>query len=85
MRIVQNQSIVAIHEYLHGGSTVSTIDSSIHHNTRATSTRDWVPGLIKTFLEDFQTMDPRLRKSHLQTILKAAHARRDAIGLESRV
>ena len=39
MRIVQNQSIVAIHEYLHGGSTVSTADSSIHHNTRATSAR----------------------------------------------
>ena len=85
MRIVQNQSIVAIHEYLHGGSTVSTADSSIHHNTRATSNRDRVPGLIKTFLEDFQTVDPRLRKSHLQTILKAAHVRRDAIGLESRV
>ena len=39
MRIVQNQSIVAIHEYLHGGSTVSAADSSIHHNTRATSAR----------------------------------------------
>jgi len=39
MRIVQNQSIVAIHEYLHGGSTVSTADSSMHHNARATSAR----------------------------------------------
>ncbi len=47
-------------------------------------TRERVPGLIKTFLEDFQTMDPRLRKSHLQTILKAAHVRRDAIELEFR-
>jgi len=48
-------------------------------------TRDRVPGLIKTFLEDFQAMDPRLRKSHLQTILKAAHVSRDKIELEFRV
>ena len=47
--------------------------------------RDRVPGLIKTFLEDFETMDPRLRKSHLQTILKAAHISRDMIELEFRV
>ena len=48
-------------------------------------TRDRMPGLIKTFREDFQTMDPRLRKSHLQTILKAAHISRDTIELEFRV
>ena len=48
-------------------------------------TRDRMPGLIKTFLEDFETMDPRLRKSHLQTILKAAHISRDTIELEFRV
>ena len=50
-----------------------------------TQIRDRVPGLIKTFLEDFQTMDPRLRKSHLQTILKAAHISRDTIELEFRI
>ena len=48
-------------------------------------TRDRVPGLIKTFLEDFESMDPRLRKSHLQTILKAAHISRDTIELVFRV
>ena len=48
-------------------------------------TKDRVPGLIKTFLEDFQAMDPRVRKSHLQTILKAAHISRDTIELEFRV
>jgi len=48
-------------------------------------TRDRMPGLIKTFLEDFQVMDPRLRKSHLQTILKAAHVSRDKIELEFRI
>jgi len=30
-------------------------------------------------------MDARLRKSHLQTILKAAHISRDTIELEFRV
>ena len=48
-------------------------------------TRDRVPRLVKTFLEDFQAMDPRLRKSHLQTILKATHISRDTIELEFRV
>ena len=48
-------------------------------------TRDRMPDLIKTFLEDFETMDPRLRKSHLQTILKAAHVSRDKIELEFKV
>ena len=47
--------------------------------------RDRMPGLIKTFLEDSEPMDARLRKSHLQTILKAAHVRRDTIELEFRV
>ena len=47
--------------------------------------RDRMPGLISSFLEDFQTMDPRLRKSHLQIILKAAHISRDVIELEFRV
>ena len=47
MRIVQNQSIVAIHEYLHATSTVSTPVSSIHHNTQATSAGDRIQGLIK--------------------------------------
>ena len=37
-------------------------------------TRDRVPRLIKTFLEDFQAMD-----------LKAAHISRDTIELEFRV
>ena len=47
--------------------------------------RDRMPGLIKSFLEDFGAMDLRLRKSHLQTILKAAHISRDTIELEFRV
>jgi len=41
--------------------------------------------MIKTFFEDFQAWDPRRRKAHLLTILKAAHVRRDTIELEFRV
>lgn len=48
-------------------------------------TRDRLPGLIRTFLEDYQSMDPRLQKAQLQTILRAAHVRRDTIELEFRV
>ena len=48
-------------------------------------TRDRVPVLDKTFLEDVETMDPRLRKYHLQTILKAAHTSGYTIELEFRV
>ena len=44
-----------------------------------------VPGMIKTFLEDFQHMEPRVQKAQLQTILKAAHVSRDKIELEFRV
>ena len=44
-----------------------------------------VPGMIKTFLEDFHIMEPRVQKAHLQTILKAAHVSRDKIELEFRV
>jgi hypothetical protein len=44
-----------------------------------------VPGMIKTFLEDFRNMEPRVQKAHLQTILKAAHVSRDKIELEFRV
>ena len=44
-----------------------------------------VPGMIKTFLEDFRNMEPRVQKAHLQTTLKAAHVSRDKIELEFRV
>ncbi len=43
-----------------------------------------VPGMVKTFIEDFQALEPRVRKSHLQIILKAAYVRRDSIELEFR-
>ena len=41
--------------------------------------------MIKTYPAAFRSMGARLRKSHLQTALKAAHIRGDAIELEFRV
>ena len=50
-----------------------------------TSAADQIPGAVKSFLEDFQRMEPRIQKAHLQTILKAAHVNRDnTIELEFR-
>ena len=53
------------------------------------SAAERLPGQINTFLEDFQQMDVRRQKAHLQTILKAAYVKRDedrvtAIELEFR-
>ena len=42
-----------------------------------TSAVERLPGQIKSFLEDFQGMDVRRQKAHLQTILKAAHIYQD--------
>ena len=47
-------------------------------------TTERVPGMVKTFIEDFQALEPRVRKSHLQTILKSAIVCRDSIELEFR-
>ena len=54
-----------------------------HHSSL--ETQDNVPELISTFLEGFESMDPRLRKVHLQTILKTANITRGNIELEFRV
>ena len=53
------------------------------------SAAERLPQQINSFLEDFQQMDVRRQKAHLQTILKAAYVKRDedrvtAIGLEFR-
>ena len=42
-----------------------------------TSVAELLPGEIKSFLEDFQAIDVRRQKAHLQTILKAAHVYTD--------
>ena len=41
------------------------------------SLADRLPQSIGTFLEAFESLDPRERKAHLQTILKAACVYRD--------
>jgi len=44
-----------------------------------------VPQVIKTFVEAFQSLEPRQQKAHLQTILKSAHIYKDGkIELEFR-
>ena len=48
------------------------------------SASERMPQAIRTFLEDLETMDVRVAKSHLQTILKAAHVKKDEIELEFR-
>jgi len=44
-----------------------SIASSVHR----------IPGEIGAFLEDFQWLDIRVQKAHLQPILKAAYVHRD--------
>ena len=44
-----------------------------------------VPAMVRSFLKDFEALDIRRQKAHLQTILKAAHVHRDGrIELEFR-
>ena len=62
-----------------------TLARWIEEQTGREETIERVPGMIKTFLEDFHIMEPRVQKAHLQTILKAAHVSRDKIELEFRV
>jgi len=62
-----------------------TLARWIEEQTGREETIERVPGMIKTFLEDFRNMEPRVQKAPLQTILKAAHVSRDKIELEFRV
>ena len=41
------------------------------------SAAERIPTKIKSFLEDFQGLDIRVQKAHLQTILKSAYVHRD--------
>ena len=44
-----------------------------------------MPAAIRSFVDDFASMDVRVAKAHLQEILKAAHVNRgDRIELEFR-
>ena len=61
-----------------------TLVQWVNQQREREETRERVPSMVKTFIEDFKTLEPRVRKSHLQTILKSAHARRNSIELEFR-
>ena len=65
--------------------TKETLARWIEEQTGREETIERVPGMVKTFLEDFRNMEPRVQKAHLQTILKAAHVSRDKIELEFRI
>ena len=41
------------------------------------SSAERIPAEIQSFLEDFQGLDIRIRKAHLQTILQSAYVHRD--------
>jgi len=41
------------------------------------STAERMPEAIRAFIEDFQELEPRIQKAHLQMILKAAYVYRD--------
>jgi len=41
------------------------------------SSAERIPIEIKSFLEDFEGLDIRIQKAHLQTILKSAYIHRD--------
>jgi hypothetical protein len=50
-----------------------------------TSLAERLPQAIQTFVEAFESLDPRQQKAHLQSILKAAHIYNDGrIELEFR-
>ena len=61
-----------------------TLVQWVNQQREREETSERVPSMVKTFIEDFQTLEPRVRKSHLQTILKSAHVRRNNIELEFR-
>ena len=61
-----------------------TLVQWVNQQTEREETSERVPSMVKTFIEDFQTLEPRVRESHLQTILKSAHVRRNSIELEFR-
>ena len=41
--------------------------------------------MVKTFLEAFRDMEPRLQKAHLQAIFKVKYVSKGKIKLESKV
>jgi len=53
------------------------LDDWLTDQNNKISSAERIPAEIKSFLEDFQGLDIRVEKAHLQTILKSAHVHRD--------
>jgi len=78
-----NESIRGRKELLEGRRAKLT--EWVSREADRASAADVMPGRIRSFLEDFQELDVRQQKGHLQTILKAAQVHRDGgIDLEFR-
>ena len=61
------------------------LESWLEEQRGKVSAAEGMPQAIRSFMEDFQSMEVRVQKAHLQTILKAAHVHRDGrIELEFR-
>ena len=60
------------------------LEAWVNDQRNKTSTAERIPGAIRSLLEDLNNVDVRVQKANLQTILKAAHIRRDEIELEFR-
>ncbi|MCH7552547.1 MAG: recombinase family protein [Chloroflexi bacterium] len=64
----------------------ATLAAEVERSRRQAEMAKELPSRIGTFLEDFQGLDVRRQKAHLQTILRAAHVYRDGrLELEFRV
>ena len=53
------------------------LEGWLEEQDRRISSSERIPVEIRAFLDDFQRLDIRVQKTHLQTILKAAHIHRD--------
>jgi hypothetical protein len=60
-----------------GTTKVPQLERWLNDQGTRASSAERIPTEIKTFLEDFQGLDIRVQKAHLQTILKAAYIHRD--------
>ena len=66
-------------------SRKADLDEEVQRQQDQAAMVNRVPAMVRSFLKDFEALDIRRQKAHLQTILKAAHVHRDGrIELEFR-
>jgi hypothetical protein len=73
-----------VRKYLRG--VLADITERVSVKADRASVADVMPGRLRTFLEDSQTLDVRHKKGQLRTIFKTAHVYRDGrVELEFRI